>query len=39
MAALVVVGMSNALVVLAGAAAMVLYKITPSLVPALSHSR
>ena len=38
-AALVVVGMSNALVIVAGAAAMLLYKITPWPVPALSHSR
>ena len=39
MPALVVVGMSNALVIVAGAAAMLLYKITPWPVPALSHSR
>ena len=39
MPALVVVRMSNALVIVAGAAAMLLYKITPWPVPALSHSR
>src|SRR5438874_5818157 len=39
MAALVVVGMSNALVIVAGAAAMVLYKITPWPLPALSQGR
>jgi predicted metal-binding integral membrane protein DUF2182 len=37
--ALVVVGMSNALVIVAGAAAMLVYKITPWPVPAFSHSR
>jgi len=36
---LVVVGMSNALVVVAGAAAMLVYKLTPWPVPALSNSR
>jgi predicted metal-binding membrane protein len=39
MSALVVVGMSNALVIVAGAAAMLIYKITPWPLPALSHSR
>ena len=39
MLALAVVGMSNALVIVAGAAAMLLYKITPWPAPALSHSR
>ena len=39
MPALIVVGMSNALVIVAGAAAMLLYKITPWPVPGLSHSR
>jgi predicted metal-binding membrane protein len=39
MAALVVVGMSNPLVIVAGAAVMLLYKITPWPVPALSRSR
>src|SRR2546429_1411755 len=39
MPVLVLVGMSNALVVVAGAAAILLYKITPWPVPALSHSR
>jgi hypothetical protein len=39
MPALVILGMSNALVIVAGAAAMLLYKITPWPVPALSHSR
>jgi predicted metal-binding membrane protein len=39
MLALVVVGMSNPLVIVAGAAVMLLYKITPWPVPALSHRR
>ena len=39
MAALVVVGMSNVLVIVAGAAAMLIYKIAPWPLPALSHSR
>src|SRR2546430_14626422 len=39
MPVLVLVGMSNALGVVAGAAAILLYKITPWPVPALSHSR
>ena len=39
MLALVVVGMSSALAIVAGAAAMLLYKITPWPVPARSHSR
>jgi predicted metal-binding membrane protein len=39
MLALVVVGMSNPLVIVAGAAVMLLYKITPWRVPALSHDR
>ena len=39
MPALVLVGMSNLLVIVAGAAAMLLYKITPWPVPALSHGR
>ncbi len=39
MLALVVVGMSNPLVIVAGAAVMLLYKITPWPVPALSRSR
>jgi predicted metal-binding membrane protein len=39
MLALVVVGMSNPLVIVAGAAAMLLYKITPWPAPALSRTR
>lgn len=39
MVALVVVGMSNPVVIIAGAAVMLLYKITPWPVPALSRSR
>jgi membrane protein YdbS with pleckstrin-like domain len=39
MLALVVVGMSNPLVIVAGAAVMLLYKITPWRVPALSRGR
>ena len=39
MVALVVVGMSNPLVIVVGAAVILLYKITPWPVPALSHSR
>jgi predicted metal-binding membrane protein len=39
MFALVVVGMSNPVVIVAGAAVMLLYKITPWPVPALSHRR
>ena len=39
MPVLVLVGMSNALVVVAGAAAMLVYKLTPWPVPALSNSR
>ena len=39
MPVLVVLGMSNALVVVAGATAMLLYKITSWPVPTLSHSR
>ena len=39
MLALVVVGMSNPLVIVAGATVMVLYKVTPWPLPTLSHSR